>query len=351
VYSFATTKYVEKMNAMVYLKPNLVIEPLVGKWYAWSHLISPSTAAMNITKRHMEIMNSYLDSPQMHHEAVKDATMLGGPFMDFETDRSDDVSTLLNDTVEKQSQLIALSFAIKKLDKLLKFHPAGFALESLYEKVPDILKGYVELVYDVNNNVSFRFFEELLYKSPFYDDSHQSIALWITNNDERPFCLSTPRLSEPNVLHLPIPFKSSLIDELSKMKRTPRAYSEIEALFDLSENDKALFRTFFTEEAPVPYKKYEGDKIRMRYFGHACILVETKDGLSIDSVAKATGNDYPQLITCINGPRSTCFDSLGSNLFFDHKNLKGGYAMMFGSIDDGTKKDSVLVGVFSCTQF
>jgi hypothetical protein len=45
---------------MVYLKPNLVIEPLVGKWYAWSHLISPATAALNITKRHMEIMNSLI---------------------------------------------------------------------------------------------------------------------------------------------------------------------------------------------------------------------------------------------------------------------------------------------------
>lgn len=265
------------MDEMVYLKPNLVIEPLVGKWYAWSHLISPATAALNITKRHMEIMNSYLDSPQMHHDAVKDAKMLGGPFMDFKTDRSEEVSALLTETAEKQSKLIALSFAIKKLDKLLKSHPSGYALEGLYDKIPDLLKGYVELIYDVNNNPSFRFFEELLYKSPLYDTAHQSIALWITNNDERPFCLSTPRLQAPDVLHLPIPFQSTLIDELSKMKRTPRAYAEIEALFDLSADDKKLFRTFFTEQPPAPYKKYEGDKIRMRYFGHACILVETKD--------------------------------------------------------------------------
>ncbi|MEO6719971.1 MAG: hypothetical protein ABIN67_06455, partial [Ferruginibacter sp.] len=32
----------------LYLKPNVVLEPLVDKWYAWSHLISPATAAMNI---------------------------------------------------------------------------------------------------------------------------------------------------------------------------------------------------------------------------------------------------------------------------------------------------------------
>jgi L-ascorbate metabolism protein UlaG (beta-lactamase superfamily) len=36
-------------------------------------------------------------------------------------------------------------------------------------------------------------------------------------------------------------------------------------------------KPFFTDTPPPPYNKYTGDKIRMRYFGHACILVETKD--------------------------------------------------------------------------
>jgi len=53
----------------MYLKPNLVIEPLFMGWYAWSHLISPGTAAMNVVKRHVEIMNSYVDPPQKHMEA------------------------------------------------------------------------------------------------------------------------------------------------------------------------------------------------------------------------------------------------------------------------------------------
>ena len=62
-----------------FLKPNIVIEPLFMRWYAWSHLISPATAAMNIVKRHIEIMNSYVDSPQQHIDAVQDPKMLGGP--------------------------------------------------------------------------------------------------------------------------------------------------------------------------------------------------------------------------------------------------------------------------------
>lgn len=60
-----------------YLKPNVVIEPLIDRWYAWSHLISPATAAMNVVGRHLKIINSYIQSPQIHKAAVKNPKMLG----------------------------------------------------------------------------------------------------------------------------------------------------------------------------------------------------------------------------------------------------------------------------------
>ena len=262
---------------MKYLKPNLVIEPLFMRWYAWSHLISPGTAAMNIVKRHVEIMNSYIDSPQQHMDAVKDPKMLGGPFVDYGYDRTDEVKELLADTLEKQSKMVQLVFAFRKLDKLLKSHPKGYSLEGLYDKVPSILKGYVELIYDLNNNLSFRIFEELLYNTEYYDKSFQSIGLWITNNDSRPFSLSTPKLNDTNLLHLNIPFDDKIIDELSKMKRVAGSSEDLANKLNLTERQNELFQTFFTEEAPVPYQKYTGDKVRMRYFGHACIFIETKD--------------------------------------------------------------------------
>ena len=67
---------------LVYLKPNIVPEPLFAGWYAWPHLISPATSAMNVVGRHLKIMNSFIQSPQIHVAAVKDPRMLGGPFMD-----------------------------------------------------------------------------------------------------------------------------------------------------------------------------------------------------------------------------------------------------------------------------
>ena len=261
----------------IYLKPNVVLEPLVDKWYAWSHLISPATAAMNIVGRHHSITESYLAAPSIHAEAVLNPKMRGGPFMDFGGARIDEVTALHEESLHKQEKIVQFARAVKELDKMLLTEAKGYGLESLYPKVPEILKGYVELFYDRNNNPGFRFFESLLYKSDFYNRGSQSISMWLTNNDERPFCLSTPRLNEPDVLNLPVTFDDLCIDELAKMKRTPQTLDYIKALTGISPSQEALFETFFTDTPPPPYSRYTGDKIRMRYFGHACILVETKD--------------------------------------------------------------------------
>jgi L-ascorbate metabolism protein UlaG (beta-lactamase superfamily) len=260
-----------------YLKPNVVIEPLIERWYAWSHLISPATAAMNVVGRHLKIMNSYIQSSQIHAAAVKNPKMLGGPFMDYKTSRVEDIKKLRDETMQRQANLVEFAAAINELDKMLKAHAKGFALEELYDKVPDRLKGFVELVYDLNNNASFRFFEPLLYKSEYYNKKSQSIALWVTDNDERPFCLSTAKLDEPGTLHLNIPFDHPGIDALSKMKRRGGNINEIAALLGITPEQRELFNTFFTEQEHPEYNKYDGDNVRMRYFGHACILIETKD--------------------------------------------------------------------------
>jgi len=260
-----------------YLKPNVVIEPLIERWYAWSHLVSPATAAMNVVGRHLKIMNSYIQSSQIHAAAVKNPKMLGGPFMDYKTSRVEDVKKLREETYSRQGKLIELATAINDLDKMLKANAKGFGLEELYDKVPEPLKGYVELVYDLNNNPSFRLFESLLYRSEYYNKSSQSIALWVTNNDERPFCLSTARLDESNMLMLNIPFDHPGIDALARMKRKGGSIDEIAAIMGVKDEDRELFNTFFTEQEHPEYDRYSGPHVRMRYFGHACILIETAE--------------------------------------------------------------------------
>jgi L-ascorbate metabolism protein UlaG (beta-lactamase superfamily) len=289
-----------------YLKQNIVLEPLIDQWYAWSHLVSPATAAMNIVGRHLRIMESYVSAPQVHAAAVKNPAMMGGPFIDHAGDRVKEISDLIARTKEQRANMIEMAAALKELDEMLKNEAKGFSLEPLYEKVPACLRGYVELVYDLNNQPSFRVIEALMYESPYYNPSAQSLMLSLIQQDDRPFVLSTPRLKGPNDVHLHIPFDSPAIDELFKMKTTPRPYEEIKAILGVADEDDELFKTFFTIEKPRAYEPYKGAGVRWRYFGHACILVEAQ-GFNIlldpvlsytyeSDVSRYTYEDLPDVI-------------------------------------------------------
>jgi L-ascorbate metabolism protein UlaG (beta-lactamase superfamily) len=267
-------------NEPLYLKQNVLVEPLFNQWYAWPYLISPATAAMFISNMHLKIMQSFVASPQIHIAALKNPAMRGGPFINYNTDKIPGVRALIERTSKDQAPLLQLAAAIQQLDAALVKDASGFSLEPLYEKIPGQLKGYVELVYDLNNNPSLRFIEGLLYKSRYYNEASQSVALSLVDQDERPFALSTPQLGDSGKLYLNTPFRSAALDELFKMKTEPRPFDYIKAALKPPEADEELFSSFFTSEAPPPPSRYDGDSVRVRYFGHACILIESK-GASI----------------------------------------------------------------------
>src|ERR1700733_108631 len=95
-----------------YLRQDIQVEPLVDRWYAWSHLIAPATAARNLTERHMKIMDSYIAAPKVHESATKNPQMLGGPFIDYENNRVAEILALQHDLKIKRSTLIELSQAL-----------------------------------------------------------------------------------------------------------------------------------------------------------------------------------------------------------------------------------------------
>jgi L-ascorbate metabolism protein UlaG (beta-lactamase superfamily) len=267
-------------DQMLYLRQNIQVEPLVDQWYAWSHLIPPATAARNITERHLKIMDSYINAPHIHANAAKNPKMLGGPFIDYGGKRADEIRGLRDRIKQERKHLLELSAAISALDAMLRERAKGHSLRSLYAEIPRVLQGYVELVYDLNNNPSFRLIEPLLYRSIYYDQSQQSLMLSEIQNDDRPFVLSTPRLESDDCLHLKRPFADGAIDRLFQLKAVPEPWSAIRDMLELSEAQASLMRTFLTPDAPLAYKPYTGSGIRWRYFGHACILIEAY-GLSI----------------------------------------------------------------------
>src|SRR5215471_5056653 len=99
-------------DELLYLRGDVQVEPLIDRWYAWSHLIPPATAACNLTERHLKIMDSYINAPQVHAEAAKTAHLLGGPFIDYQGQRTDEIRALRDETRRSQADLVELSTAL-----------------------------------------------------------------------------------------------------------------------------------------------------------------------------------------------------------------------------------------------
>jgi L-ascorbate metabolism protein UlaG (beta-lactamase superfamily) len=263
----------------VYLRQNVLAEPLFNNWYAWSYLIPPAQAAMYIANSQVKIMKSFVESPQLHINALKNPAMMGGPFIRYGEGRVDEIRSLLNRTLDDQRPLIEFAEAVRELQRILATEATGSSLEPLYPRVPDALKGFVELAYDTNNLPSIRFIEGLLYRSRFYSSSWQSFDFSLIQRDDRSFVYSTPRLPEEGHERIEVAFDHEAVDQLFAMKSIPREIGSIKEMLGVT-NGEPLFSSFFTDEKPQAPARFDGDGVRIRYFGHACLFIESS-GTSI----------------------------------------------------------------------
>lgn len=269
-----------------YLKPNVSIEPLYNRWYAWCYLIPPHTAPMFVANLHTRIMKSFATAPDVHVAALRNPAMKGGPFINYPASRAREIERLLDRTVKEEAASLRFVEALGELDKLLLGASTGYSLEGLYPRVPDILRGYVELTYDLNHRAAVRFIEPLLYRSPHYRESSQSMVIRLIQGDDRPYVYSTPRLDTEGELHIQRPFRDPAIDRMFAMRLTPGSPGEVAEALGIAPRDADLFASLFTEEPPRPArtmagtpahsKRYDGSGVRMRYFGHACVLIESR---------------------------------------------------------------------------
>lgn len=267
-------------GSALYLKQNVAVEPLYNHWYAWWNLISPATAPLFVAHLHIKIMQSFVAGPDIHVAALKNPALRGGPYINYGADRVGEVKELLDRTVAEQADLLRFAQAVADLDKLLATAGTGQSLEPLYPKVPDVLRGYVELTYDLNHRASPRFIEPLLYHSPFYKESSQSLSLRLIDGDTRKYVFSTPRLDRDGSVHVSRPFRHEAIDALFAMRHRPGPVEPVREALGVEPADHEHFSTFFTEAPPRRVPRYEGPGVRVRYFGHASVLIESR-GVSI----------------------------------------------------------------------
>ncbi|RJS16738.1 MBL fold metallo-hydrolase [Corallococcus sp. H22C18031201] len=264
------------LDRPMYLKPDVALEPLYNQWYVWWFLLSPATAPLFVTRLHLKLMQSFVANPDVHVAALQNPALMGGPFINHPVARVPQVKALLERTTREQAHMLAYAAALTELEHLLA-SAKGDSLEPLYPKVPDLLRGYVELTYDLSHRASARIIEPLLYRSPYYREASQSIALMRVSADARKYIFSTPRLEGDTPLWLQVPFRHEGIDALFRMRTTPGSPGQVAEVLGVPQDAAPAFADLFTETPPRKPEPYTGSGVRVRYFGHACVLLETRE--------------------------------------------------------------------------
>lgn len=266
---------------MYRLSDTTVVEPLVNQWSAWAHLIPPVAAGLHVANYQTKTLQSYLENPEMHLQAARNPNLVGGPFVDIPSHRIEEVRELLEATKLRQAKSIEFGQSITGFANWLADVAKGESLEPFYAKLPEPMRGYVELIYDYYNRPALRFLEGLLYTSDYYDAGLQSLRIsQLTSDDSRPFFMSTPRLLNPGEIDLGVAFADERADQLFALDCVPQTLTRIREILGTDKDDDSNLLKHFTEVPPAIPEKWTSRTVRIRYFGHACALIEW-NGISI----------------------------------------------------------------------
>lgn len=264
---------------LLYLREDVYFEPLINHWYAWPYLIPPVTQARYMVNQQRRIMNSFVKNYRLHILAAKQPGMEGSEFLDCSEDQVEDIKRLIAEIDTDHADCLALSEAVKELDDLLRAHTSGESVEPLYAQVPEALKGFVELVLDMEHRPSYRLLESLIYRSELYKPQLQSASFGVLCADGgRPFALSTPRLADADHVQVDWNFNAPELTQVLQARDRPLSSSRVRSLFEGSRVQGGLdYSALFTSRPPQYRHRPVEEGVRLQYTGHAGLMLETAD--------------------------------------------------------------------------
>lgn len=278
-------------DSVKFLRPDVIIEPLVDRFYAWFHTVAPVQAAMNLTFLQVPLLESYLQSPQVHVAASNNPELRGGYFINIPEEQTEWVRALLDSIKRDRDGMLRFAAAVAEAEELLRQNATGFDLTPLYPKLPQALSGLVELAYDTNNQASVRYIEPLVYSSEVYSEARQSVQISREPGVERPFILSTPRLPAPGVLDLDIPFRHAGLEELFRSRIRPTSEARLREALELDDAQAGVLSTLLADQPPGSPGRHIEAGGRIRYFGHACLVLQTPEAAIVtDPFISADGS-------------------------------------------------------------
>ncbi|NPD22927.1 MBL fold metallo-hydrolase [Corallococcus exiguus] len=275
------------MTAPLYrLADATLVEPLVQDFQAWWMTVAPMPASLHLQAYLLPLLKAYLQTPDFHAKAAKDPELSGSSFVGIAPERAEEVRALMQRMTTAQEDNIKLAEAFDEFQTQLLAEAKGQSLEPLYARLPDVLKGKVELVYDYVNRPSMRVHEGLLYRGPHHKTELQSMRLRRLKADaERDSLLTTPRLMEAGQLDWKVPFHDERLDKLFSLDVEPKPLEWIRDLLGDAVKSDADLKPLLTEATQTLPETWNGPGVRIRYVGHACVLVEWKGtSILIDAV-------------------------------------------------------------------
>ena len=153
-----------KMSPSQYfLRLDVVVEPLVSRWYAWPPMVSPVTACLNIAYRYLPLIESFVSAPSAHEAACNDPKLRGSPFVDLPASHLEEMRELITVSKHNLADMLQFGSDLRHALRLVMKNADGFSIEKYYSELPDT----------------------------------QSALLYQVKDDAIPFAMSKPRLPSP----------------------------------------------------------------------------------------------------------------------------------------------------------
>jgi L-ascorbate metabolism protein UlaG (beta-lactamase superfamily) len=296
----------QRSSAQLSLKRNAIAEPAVAGWYAWSYLLPPFTLAKYLKGHYQKIVESYLENPDAHRTALKQARFQGGPFVHERDGSYDRIRCWYESARERLGPLMELADAIDELEQKILPGLDGASMDPVYRELPEPLAGRVELFYNRDNRTpDYRFIEPLFYASPYFDPGLQQVRFSTVDRDAREFALTTPVLEyTPEQVLVTVPLASPSLDAVFAGGLRHRELDLLAEDLGLAGERAEAFKGFF-EQTSEPAAGRQDTQDTIEYVGHACVFVRHRgttflvdpvisySGYSHESDGRFTFDDLP----------------------------------------------------------
>jgi len=261
-------------NSFKSLAPGIRSIPLINSWFAHMYLVAPSTFG-HYTQYHLDLLESFVDDPSQHLESIKIPELIGGPFINYTGDPTD-MARFRDQTRERCARQLYAAESINAMYQMILTQAKGVGVPGLYAQIDPSIRHGVELSYDVCKQPVARIIEKVLYGSPLYDSSLQTCILETATYEPRTFVLSTPQIRrQPSSVELRLPFGDPLWNHMSSGRHT---LGELLEMLRPHVGDAGEMRFLEGMFIDHPTRTRADDlapgAVRVRYFGHACVLVE-----------------------------------------------------------------------------